>query len=269
VISHCKNIERWGMSGLNGGRSNVRRAIRLAKELWPDKISKILTHQLSNIIGELGVSVVLGDLDLLDGKWYVTHLGLMRLARRNRCAGIHCEPVKSFSEPAIGRWAFKATVFKSRTCKGFVGYGDADPSNVSALVHGAEMRVAETRAVNRALRKAYGIGICSVEEIGSFAGPSPQAQSSKRIPPQPANGHSKTSAPLVRDRLCQLIRQHQLDPNLVKAYAVDFCGTKALRDATREQVENFVGHLADWATKDRNALLCQLNSYLGNKEGAA
>jgi hypothetical protein len=28
------------------------------------------------------------------------------------------------------------------------------------------MRVAETRAVNRALRKAYGIGICSVEEIG-------------------------------------------------------------------------------------------------------
>jgi hypothetical protein len=43
--------------------------------------------------------------------------------------------------------------------KGFVGYGDADPSNVSALVHGAEIRVAETRAVNRALRKAYGIGI--------------------------------------------------------------------------------------------------------------
>ena len=45
---------------------------------------------------------------------------------------------------------------------GFVGYGDADPSNVSSLVHGTEMRVAETRAVNRALRKAYGIGICSV-----------------------------------------------------------------------------------------------------------
>jgi hypothetical protein len=35
------------------------------------------------------------------------------------------------------------------------------------------MRVAETRAVNRALRKAYGIGICSVGEIGSFAEPVP------------------------------------------------------------------------------------------------
>jgi hypothetical protein len=60
-----------------------------------------------------------------------------------------------------------------------------------------------------------------------------------------------------------LIRQHQLDANLVKSYAVDFCGTKTLREATREQVENFVAHLADWAEKDRNAVLCQLNSYLG------
>ncbi len=62
----------------------------------------------------------------------------------------------------------KPRSYKSRICKGFVGYGDADPSNVSLLVHGAEMRVAETRAVNRALRKAYGIGICSVEELGSL-----------------------------------------------------------------------------------------------------
>ena len=102
------------------------------------------------------------------------------------------------------------------------------------------MRVAETRAVNRALRKAYGIGICSVEEIGSFPGPGAAVQSSKKIPPQPVNGNSYATGPRVRDRLCQLIRQHQLDPSLVKSYAVDFCGTKALRDATREQVENFV-----------------------------
>ena len=69
--------------------------------------------------------------------------------------------------------------------------------------------------------------------------------------------------------LCQVIRQHQLDPNLVKAYAVDFCAVKTLKDATREQVEAFVKELSEWAEKDRNALLCQLNSYLGSKEGAA
>jgi hypothetical protein len=166
----------------------------------------------------------------------------------------------------VGRWVFRATVHKSKSTR-FVGYGDADPSNVSALVHGAEMRVAETRAVNRALRKAYGIGICSVEEIGSFGEPSQSFRESKKLPPQPANGNH--GGPKVRDHLCQIIRQHQLDAGSVKSYAIDFCGVKALRDATREQVENFVAHLADWAEKDRNALLCQLNSYPGQKEGAA
>jgi hypothetical protein len=159
-------------------------------------------------------------------------------------------------------------VYKSRTCKGFVGYGDADPSNVSFLVHGAEMRVAETRAVNRALRKAYGIGICSVEEIGSFSGLPATPPESKKLP-QPANGNGNGGGRTVRDRLCQLIRQHQLDATLVKAYATDFCGVKALREATKEQVEAFVAHLADWAEKDRNGLLCQLNSYPIQKEGAA
>src|ERR1700694_2088036 len=38
-----------------------------------------------------------------------------------------------YNTVVLGHWAFKATVFKSRTCKGFAGYGDADPSNVSAL----------------------------------------------------------------------------------------------------------------------------------------
>jgi hypothetical protein len=130
------------------------------------------------------------------------------------------------------------------------------------------MRVAETRAVNRALRKAYGIGICSVEEVGSFADQAAPRPESKKLP-QTANNNGNHRVRTIRDRLCQLIRQHQLDANLVKSYATDFCGVKALREATREQVENFVAHLSDWAEKDRKALLCQLNSYLGQKEGAA
>src|SRR5207249_8594501 len=211
-------------------------------------------------------SVPLGDVIYLENRWYVTHAGLLRLASRKRCAGIRVSPVCEFCNAGAGRWAFKATVYRSRVCKGFTGYGDADPSNVSPLVRGAEMRVAETRAVNRALRKAYGIGICSVEEVGSFAEQRESSRDSKKIPAQPANGNS---GPKVRDRLCQIIRQHQLDPILVKAYATDFCGTKTLREAKREQVENFVAHLADRAEKDRNALLCQLKSYLPSKEGAA
>ncbi len=150
-----------------------------------------------------------------------------------------------------------------------MGHGDADPSNTSDLVRGAEMRVAETRAVNRALRKAYGIGICSVEEIGAFSGPPASEDNQRKRPPQPVKGNSANGQHLLRDRLCQLIRQHQFDPVLVKSYAVDFCGVKTLKEASRGQVENFIDHIADWATKDKNALVCQLNSYLGQKEGVA
>ena len=240
--------------------------ITLARALWGNFNQSALSG-LRELLRDHHFSIAGGDLIFLDGRWYVTHTGLLRLSRRKRCSGINVRPVRAFCDPQSSRWAFAATVYRSGTCKGFVGHGDADPSNVSPLVHGAEMRVAETRAVNRALRKAYGIGICSVEEIGSFAEPAHSYREPNKLPPQPANGNY--GGPKVRDRLCQIIRQHQLDPNLVKSYAIDFCGVKALREATREQVENFVKHLHDWAEKDRNALLCQLNSYLSPKEDAA
>ena len=238
---------------------------RSARKRWGN-VSAEGWQTLRQLINDHHLSVTLGDIILLDGRWYVTHSGLLALARRKKCSGILVEAVDSLCDSAISRFVLKATVYPSKGSSGFVGYGDADPSNVSFLVHGAEMRVAETRAVNRALRKAYGIGICSVEEIGSVAEPAKASPESKKLPPQPTNGNGSRT---VRDRLCQVIRQHQLDPNLVKAYATDFCAVKTLRDTTREQVEAFVQHLADWAEKDRNALLCQLNSYLGQKEGAA
>jgi hypothetical protein len=241
--------------------------VRLARRIWAN-LSREALSRLIEITAQHKFSIPAGELTYLGNSWYVTHTGLLALARRSRCAGIHVRPVSSFCDPSAQRWAFKATVYKSKTCRGFVGYGDANPSNVSYLVQGAEMRVAETRAVNRALRKAYGIGICSVEEIGSSADPAPAALEPKKLPTRTIHGNGLSNG-TVRDRLCQIIRQHQLDPNLVKAYATDFCGTRVLREASREQVENFVVHLADWAEKDRNALLCQLNSYMPAKEGAA
>ena len=123
------------------------------------------------------------------------------------------------------------------------------------------MRVAETRAVNRALRKAYGIGLCSVEELGSFSGPS----QSFAAPPHSNEHHgsngSSNGQPRLRDQLCLLIRQHNLDPTLVKAYAADFCGTATLKEASRDLVESFISELATAAKNDRDSLLCKLNSY--------
>ena len=246
--------------------NTIRQEVRLAQLTWSN-LNKPLVQSLVRVLQRHHLSVAGGDVILINGTWYVTHSGLLRIAVRKHCHGMRVQAVKEFCDTGASRYAFRATVYTSPACKGFVGYGDADPSNVSPLVSGAEMRVAETRAVNRALRKAYGIGLCSAEEISSFAEPPQSSRKQKKLHAQPANGNY--GGPKVRDRLCQIIRQHQLDPNLVKAYAIDFCGAKTLREATREQVENFVAHLADWAEKDRNALLCQLNSYLPVKGSAA
>jgi len=198
---------------------------------------------------------------LLDNKWYVTHAGLLRLAQRRHCAGIRVEQVREFCDPAAGRWVFRAILYKRSRTQEFVGFGDADPSNVSYMVRGAEMRIAETRAVNRALRKAYGIGLCSVEELGSLTGSATPANSYPRSTDSlPSNG-SNSGQPRLRDKLCLLIRQYGLDATLVKAYAADFCGTETLRGASRELVESFITHLESFAKEDRESLVCKLNSY--------
>ena len=146
----------------------VRHNAACARALWPGECSKLTLNGLRELTTRFGFSVRLGEIRLLNGVWYVTNSGLIRLADRRRCRGISTRPILEFSDPVACRWVFRATVYKSSRSKGFVGYGDADPSNLSSLVQGAEMRVAETRAVNRALRKAYGIGLCSVEELGFF-----------------------------------------------------------------------------------------------------
>jgi hypothetical protein len=234
---------------------------RLAKELWGEEIDRWHLRALRDFSEKFGFCVARGEVQLLNGNWYVTHAGLLRLAHRNRCLSIQVQPISEYCAQSANRWVFKATVYKRSGSKGFVGYGDADPSNVSPLVRGAEMRVAETRAVNRALRKAYGIGLCSVDELGWLSG-SPNSPQVRR---QHENSHapngSNNGQPRLRDRLCLLIRQYNLDPALVKAYAADFCGTPSLKEAKRDLVESFVSHLAVAAKEDRDGLLCKLNSY--------
>jgi hypothetical protein len=232
--------------------------MKLARQKWGEASTEKLA-ELRQLLHVYQLSVVLGDVMYFSNAWYVTHAGLLRLARRNRCWGITTMLEARYSDPLVKRWVFKATVYKSGSAKGFAGYGDADPSNVSSLVRGCELRIAETRAVNRALRKAYGIGLCS--ELGWSPRSSGANQSNQAALSANGNNSHQNGQPRLRDRLCLLIRQYRLDACLVKAYAADYCGTPTLRDASREQVEAFINHLTERASKDREALLCHLNSY--------
>jgi len=232
---------------------------------WPAECSNTALSKLKELTTTFPVSVARGEICLINGSWYITNAGLLRIAQKRRCIGIRSRVLSQLCDPTCGRWVFKATVFKSGSSVGFTGYGDADPTNVSPHIRGAEMRIAETRAVNRALRKAYGIGLCSIEELGWEPKPYPDQERKKPAPEPNANLHRNRNVSL-RDRLCLLIRQHQLDANLVKAYALEFCGTPNLRQASREQIESLIANLSDWATKDRAALLCKLNSYSTRQE---
>jgi hypothetical protein len=242
-------------------RANARRA----RSIWGQLPSTAL-EALRQLTNRLALSVAAGDLQLLDDRWYVTHSGLLHIAQRRRCCGIKTVIQDHLSDPHSNRWVFKATVYKSPSSRGFVGYGDADPLNVSPMVRGAEMRVAETRAVNRALRKAYGIGLCSVEELGWSSGPSkPSPEPMQKDQLHTSNG-SNNGQPRLRDQLCLLIRQYNLDSTLVKAYAADFCGTATLSSASRDLVESFISQLAKSAKENRDALVCKLNSYAPPQE---
>ena len=225
------------------------------------RLSRRQRDELKELTRSHLLSVARGEVRYLDRSFFVTHAGLLRLAERRRCAGIRTVLDRSCSDPSADRWVFKAIVYKSPRSRGFVGYGDAHPGNVSPQFRGSELRIAETRAVSRALRKAYGIGLCSLEELGS--GPS-DSDSHELVNSSNGNHHHtepQVHPPRLRDRLCLLIRKHHLDPAQVRAYAAAFCESPNLRDASRERIESFVNHLAARATQDRDALLCQLASY--------
>src|SRR6266404_8748237 len=238
----------------------VRLNISLARATW-GRLSKVARDGLKELTTKYTLSVALGDVQFIDGRWYVTNAGLLRLASRDDCSGIQVFRLSKLCDPVTNRWVFKAIVYKSSRSRGFVGYGDADPSNVSSFLHGAEMRIAETRAVNRALRKAYGIGLCSVEELASLSRPSAPGKSHELSARSHSANGSSSSQPRLRDQLCLLIRQHNLDPTLVKVYAADFCGTPSVKEASRELVQSFISHLTACAKENGDMLVCRLNSY--------
>jgi len=97
----------------------------------------------------------------LQGREYLTHNGLLRVA--------HEHGLKSIQNELI-HWDPKAKAAVIRTIvegeRGvYTGYGDANPNNVAKHLREATLRMAETRAVNRALRLYTGLGMTTTEEL--------------------------------------------------------------------------------------------------------
>src|SRR5713226_3769891 len=89
----------------------------LARRQWAGMLGKTNLEALRVLTDRYGLSVALGDVRLLDYRWYVTHAGLLRLARRNLCSGIWVQLVRGLCDAIASRWVFKATVYTSLRSK--------------------------------------------------------------------------------------------------------------------------------------------------------
>ncbi len=119
----------------------------------------------------------------LQGREYLTHPGLLRVAAEHGLSGISTEVVHADFEG--GEFYMRATVSGSRGS--FTGHGDAAPRNVGKMIVPHAFRMAETRAVGRALRYYLGVGMTLQEEL---VGGGPPA-----LPPHPAPSPLTLTAP--------------------------------------------------------------------------
>jgi hypothetical protein len=80
--------------------------LRFAKRFTSDSLTPLLAQQLRELTSRFSLSLKFGDLILLNGGWYVTHAGLIRLAERSNCSGMQVHPVRHLSDPTSGRFVF-------------------------------------------------------------------------------------------------------------------------------------------------------------------
>jgi hypothetical protein len=76
----------------------VRQNVRLAKCLWPNEMSALGLSALRRLSRNSPLSLAMGEIRLLEGRWYVTGAGLLRLAKESHCRGINARAVLPLCE---------------------------------------------------------------------------------------------------------------------------------------------------------------------------
>jgi hypothetical protein len=83
----------------------VRQNLRLVKQLYP-ALAQGALGRLRDLTRALRLSISQGEILCIDGRWYVTHAGLLRIALRARCSGIRTVLQERQSDPPRGPVGF-------------------------------------------------------------------------------------------------------------------------------------------------------------------
>ena len=153
----------------------------------------------------------MGVIIRLNGKPYLTHDGLLRVAHDNGLASIETELVSW--DPEARAAVVKATAVGTRGT--FSDYGDACPDNVNRAIASACLRMSSTRAVSRCLRLYTGIGLTCTSEL-----PGNRPDASIPQEPEPARPVKQHQAPAEDEPLTPLMMLRSTVKDLIKARKV-------------------------------------------------
>lgn len=128
----------------------------------------------------------------VQGKDFITFPGLLAEAHSQGLVGIETNLVNPESKDApIVKAIITLRGEGPQNFKVFTGYGDATKTNVASKVAGALLRMAETRAIARALRFACNIDMTAIEELDS------ENENVTSVKATPTNTNSRFNKPQV------------------------------------------------------------------------
>lgn len=132
-------------------------------DLWDSRYNAREIETLKVIAHQYSLDPLMREVIMLHGNIYVTAAGLQKLAQRDPdYNGCQIEPILMDWDNNF--FVVKASVWKKGCDYPFEDFGDADPST-SKLRGKALFRHAITRARARAIRSAFAVPFCALEEL--------------------------------------------------------------------------------------------------------
>ena len=84
MTEHQSRVGRENRKGPFDKEKLLQQNIRAAKRTLGETLIPRLTAHLKTLTRDFGFSIQAGEMQIINANWYVTHTGLLRLARRKR-----------------------------------------------------------------------------------------------------------------------------------------------------------------------------------------
>lgn len=221
----------------------------------PEKAQEQLAQQIRALYAEFGLRPDLGHVIVMGDRPYVTKEGLIYYAQKSKqLAGIEVEIIERRQNFCL----VKARVLTKDGGK-YEAYGDADVNNTNRMVTPHLIRMAETRAVNRALRIAFPIGLCSFEELAEQDIIDPAIGEEVKVEKEATQRQLNTVKLIAEKR--------GLSQELLKELIEIHIGKNSLEELNREEVSTLIDTLNNLAPKGLLIEIQRLLKELGIKNG--